>query len=344
MPNFFKSSSLYNSGSLIKGGFNIGIDTSSVVFGPTSTTDFWNGITPPTTGYTVYQSKPTEGPSIRVASTDQELITMSLTYGGSNISTVGGALNYFHSQSTMLAVNQNYPNISTNGLVVHLDAGYTPNYPKTGTTWYNLSSEPGKTIMSGATVPGFSSSVTGSFNFTNINNSFVGSTNLTSSISTQVTIVAVINVTDVTQRSVIFSKYRTTNPTGFLLEAGTAAGTWTNTLRFYAAGYNGNSSDVRGQSNVITQSQKCMVGVTYNSATSGTTLYYNGIALSGSQSGVQSDSGWSTSPNNFSIGTYQPYFAIYSAMNLHNMLIYNRALTAAEMLELYNGQKSRFGI
>jgi hypothetical protein len=48
-------------------------------YGPTSVTDFYSGITPPSGEYTVYQDKPTLGPSIRIF--DGTTIYLFLKFG-----------------------------------------------------------------------------------------------------------------------------------------------------------------------------------------------------------------------------------------------------------------------
>ena len=42
-------------------------------------------------------------------------------------------------------------------------------------------------------------------------------------------------------------------------------------------------------------------------------------------------------------GLYQPPEVYYYSSNLSNVQIYNRVLTAAEVLQNYNATKSRFG-
>jgi hypothetical protein len=138
MPNVISSGTTVVNGTIKRNNFLIGVNT-SVQYGPTSATTFWNGIVPPTSGYTVYAQKTVNGPSIRTAANDSELITISRQYGGTNITTVYDALSYFNGQSNFLVTNIDYPNIVTSGLTLMLDAGYVPSYPTTGTTWNDLS-------------------------------------------------------------------------------------------------------------------------------------------------------------------------------------------------------------
>ena len=44
-------------------------------YGSTSETGFWNGITPPSGGYTIYVNKSVNGPSIRVFDNDADLVS-----------------------------------------------------------------------------------------------------------------------------------------------------------------------------------------------------------------------------------------------------------------------------
>ena len=160
MPNVIASATTVSNGTIKRNNFLIGVNT-SVIYGPTSSTNFWNGIVPPSSGYTVYAQKIVNGPSIRTASNNAELITIAKQYGGTNITTIYDALSYFNSQSNNLVTNIDYPNIVTSGLTLIIDSGYLPSYPTTATTWYDLSGN----VNDGTLVnnPTFSSSNNGYF-------------------------------------------------------------------------------------------------------------------------------------------------------------------------------------
>ena len=67
-------------------------------------------------------------------------VSTGTTYGGPGLQNATEALNWFSSVSQdEVCVNRDYEPIVTNGLLVNVDAGYTPSYPKTGTTLYGLS-------------------------------------------------------------------------------------------------------------------------------------------------------------------------------------------------------------
>ena len=79
--------------------------SSDVVKGPTSSTGFWSGITPPAGGYTIYQNKAANGPSIRTAANDAELITVTAQITGTVYATAADCLSYYAGQIDLLVVN-----------------------------------------------------------------------------------------------------------------------------------------------------------------------------------------------------------------------------------------------
>ena len=137
MPNSIKYSASAQTLALKKGNYWIG--TGDVGKGPTSTTDYYNGITPPSGGYTIYLNKASGGPSIYTAANDASLISLSNTIAGQTFATAAAALDWYSSQSDKMVFNLDYPAIVTNGLILNLDAGFTPSYPTANTTWYDIS-------------------------------------------------------------------------------------------------------------------------------------------------------------------------------------------------------------
>ena len=135
MSNPIKYNTLTETRALNTGDFWIGTDADK---GPTSTTGYYNGITPPSGGYTIYVHKPSGGPSIQVASNDFDLISITNSIAGTSYTTVNECLNYFAGQDDKMVLNRDYEDIVTDGLIFNLDAGFIPSYPRNGTTWYDL--------------------------------------------------------------------------------------------------------------------------------------------------------------------------------------------------------------
>lgn len=66
-------------------------------------------------------------------------VTTGSTYGGPGLQNATECLRWYSIQTNYVCANMDYEPIVTNGLLVNVDAGYTPSYPKTGTTLYGLS-------------------------------------------------------------------------------------------------------------------------------------------------------------------------------------------------------------
>ena len=149
MPNPIKYNLSNQSSALKKGNFWIG--SGDVGKGPTSTNEYWNGITPPRSGYVIYLNKSSNGPSIYVASNDSELITYTNKIAGTNYSTVNECLSYYIQQSDKSVFNRDYASIVTNGLIVSLSGSLANSYPRNGNTWYDMSGNVNGTLTNGAT-------------------------------------------------------------------------------------------------------------------------------------------------------------------------------------------------
>jgi len=132
-----KNTGTVQTNSIKTGNFALGVNQGG--YGLTSSTAFWNGRPPNLGGYVVYSGNGVNSPIMYTVANDAELITLSNQLGGSGITTIYGALNYFNLSSTLTCVNVEPLNIVTNGLRLYLDAGFTPSYPKSGTTWTDLS-------------------------------------------------------------------------------------------------------------------------------------------------------------------------------------------------------------
>lgn len=315
MPNIVKYNLSTSPNSIQSGNFNIGVNNT-----PTNLSQFYTGICPIIGGYTIYINKASNGPSIYAPKNDTQLIEITNNLGG-NVTTATEALVWINSQSTMTVLNNNYPSIVTSGLVMNLDAGFVSSYPKTGTTWKDLSGNGyNGTLVNG---PTYSTDGGGSISFDGtddyvslpINSSFNTSSitfevwaNLSSTPSRQILMVnwqgnsLEVNA----NRSVVMYNYSS----GGQLGAATSAsifnwGSWTHFLGVYD-----NSS----------QSLK---------------TYINGV-LQATSTGVPSTI--------YSVGVHKIAGTDYSLGifgNVASARHYNRALSAAEVLQNYQAGLQR---
>ena len=328
MPNPIKYSASAQTLALKKGNFWIG--TGDVGKGPTSTTDYYNGITPPSGGYTIYLNKASGGPSIYTAANDSQLISLSNTIAGQTFASAA-ALAWFATQTDKMVFNIDYPAIVTNGLVLNLDAGFTPSYPTTGTTWYDLSGNGNNGALTNS--PTFDSGYNGSIVFDAVDDYVnCGNGSSLNSIVTY-TVSTWFNLPTVSRNyNPIFCRH--------------IRGTISSDIEIY--GGNGGVTLVHNRDNggsityVYAQgpasNTPVMYTVTYGQNTWKT--YFNGtldqtftsIAPPLANSGYVTD-----------IGQFYdtPYFL---QGKIYSQQVYNRSLSAAEVLQNFNATKGRYGL
>jgi len=179
MPNPIKYTTGSEPLSLKKGNFYIG--NNSVSKGPTSSTGFYNGITPPTNGYVIYSynSSLPGNLSYFSAANDTQLITYTNNLAGQSYTTVQQCFDYYYSQSDKVCVTQDYsstyPYIVLDGLVFYVDAGVTQSYPTSGTTWTDINGLGPKNNGTLVNSPTYSSDGGGSILFDGVDdNVYVG--------------------------------------------------------------------------------------------------------------------------------------------------------------------------
>lgn len=332
MPNVFKSGSTSTNGSIYKGQFTVGVNT-NVDFGPTSATSFWNGVIPSSGGYTIYQNKAANGPSIRTAANDSSLVSI-LQSMGSTGSTAANVLDWASQQSNIMVANIDYPSIVTSGMVLSYDAGYVSSYPTTANLWRDLSvSNITGNLTNG---PTFSSVSGGSITFDGTND-YVDCGNISSIINTTTITFSVwlkLAATGVNKcilgNEPYYSNGILVNPVGFGLRQ--------RTNNSYQLSLGTNTFPPIEYVPVITTTNWHNVSVT----TDGTTarMYINGgFVKSG---GCTNTIGSTVS---FVLGRVQtPTPAEYWGGNMAAFQLYNRTLSATEVLQNYNALKSRFGL
>ena len=327
-PNFIKYSTTPDDKSIKVGNYSIGV-ASGTTYGPTSGTSYWSGISPPTSGYTIYENKVANGPSIRVPSSSAVLIDYAnRLYSGSSITTEAGALTYFNSLNTVICVNRDYEEIVTSGLTINLDAGFTPSYPKSGTSWTNLSfSGNNGSLVNG---PTFNSANGGTIVFDGVDDYCdISTSKLTSSL---------ITITG-------FIKW--VAGTGGMFFGFTTYDVWTQAGNL---GYNVGASDVYGISSATVTSLG-LIGnwahYTFVMTSTGSIPTNNKIYINGNLQTLSQRLG--TTGNSPGFGSTLRLASwnsvgFYGNLQYGNLQVYNRALTQTEITQNYNAQKSRYGL
>ena len=231
------------------------------------------------------------------------------------------------------------PDINENGLVLFLDAANRLSYPGSGTAWSDLSGNSNTGTLTNG--PTFSAGNMGSILFDGADDQIDCGNNSSLNISTNLTLG-------------IWVKFNSLSSTPNLIAKQWCSGaqfsySWavlSDGRIYYGFDSDGQCSSITGEytsTNIV-----CTTGIWYclnivHTSTS-INLYSNGISIPGTLAGSYGTIYTSTVP--VRLGVYRNLsgaFASYLSGNISNVQIYNRALSATEILQNYNATKSRFG-
>jgi hypothetical protein len=219
---------------------------------------------------------------------------------------------------------QNYgPNIVTNNLILSLDAADINSYPRSGTDWFDVSGYGyNGTLVNG---PTFSSANKGSIVFDGVDD-YVTLSDFSSQFPTNsITVISWAKVTSSVSKptcltfngafNFFYPGFRISNPNLTQLYWDSAT-SWKNASTYYTLG------DIR-----------CFAWTINSTAL---TFYNNAVADGTGTVNKFTPSG----PIRLCLGNAGEY----QVGNVYNISIYNRALSAAEILQNYNMTKTRFGL
>lgn len=337
MPNVVKYNTSTESLSLKKNNFYIG--TGDVGKGPTSSTGFYNGISPPSGGYTIYLNKASGGPSIYTASNDAALISITNQIAGTSYTSATQCLVYYYTQTDKMVVNNEYNGLITDGLVIHVDAGFTPSYPRSGVTMDNLT---------------YTATTAGLYNGIGWGDYGVGGAFLFDGIDDAITVN--YSYTDFSYVGQPFSlcawaNKTQTNPQTRVVQRGLSGGGgywgfgFTNgTQLSFFTGSNSTGATQFSTNNIISNNTWYYIVSTFDN-NSNAKLYLNGNDVTGTPVSLPSPPVpsypvcYNLGLYNCLSGGYKEYFKGYIAQHSG----YNKVLTADEVLQNFNATKSRFG-
>ena len=226
------------------------------------------------------------------------------------------------------------PKTVTNGLVLCVDAADKNSYPDSGTTWNDVSGYDNNGTLVNS--PTFNSGNNGYLLFDGVNE-YVNITNSTSlQVTATFTVCAWIYATTLAARYGIFST-RATNPSGgWQFEVG-VANAGTNRMAVTGVG----TWIAETVDNVIsTNTWRYVCAVKVNNATTGATMYVNGNSVANRVTTAYTISN-NTDVKRIASGTNT--LELFPG-RIAQTLLYNRALSASEILQNYNATKSRFGL
>ena len=325
MPNSIKYSTSAQTLALKKG--NLWIGTGDVGKGPSSSTAYYNGITPAAGGYTIYSYSATQTGNLSYfsAANDAALIAETNRIAGTSYTTAAQCLSYFATQTDRMVCNIDYPAIVTNGLVLNLDAGFTPSYPTTAATWYDLSGNGNNGALTNG--PTFNSSNNGSIVFDGVDDyTTLSSYPIPDNFSYSIWVKVNGNGPQGT-RGIVISN----GSTYIDINAG-------NYILYSLMLSNGSQNLIRSTSGVVASiGAWAHYAATYNRQQA--KLYFNGSEVGSSN--------YTLAPYNdlsaFTVGCYAGgNYNLNGNISIAQM--YNRSLSAAEVLQNYNATKGRFGL
>ena len=223
-----------------------------------------------------------------------------------------------------MAVGYN-PRIVTDGLVLALDAGNTKSYPGSGTTWSDLSGNSNSGTLTNG--PTFNSDNNGSIVFDGSDDVVSISDSSSIDVTPTVTISSWINPSGFgggNYGRIIDSQ----DSYNFFLDNTTSSGT--NAIRYWP-----NTGDALSVNNVVTLNEWANFTVVHSG--SNVVIYKNGISIgtSGSFSTLPSTS------SGLTIGNRDDNAREFEG-KISQVLVYDTALTAAEVKQNYDALKGRY--
>lgn len=218
--------------------------------------------------------------------------------------------------------------IVTNGLVLCVDAGNPRSYPGTGTAWNDATSSGYNFTLTNG--PAYSSSNLGFFTFDAVND--IATAGYNTALDTQ------------TPSVEVWVKTNSLNQNGFWFEKGAVNTQYSLFQEGLAIQWRmniGGVTNLSTASSYISTSAWAQVVGTYTSGTR--VLYVNGVAVnSDSQTGTIA-----TNSSGMSIGAYggnSGSNAYWYNGALSICRVYNKALSATEVLQNFNATRGRYGI
>ena len=221
------------------------------------------------------------------------------------------------------------PKIITNGLVLSLDAANNKSYPRSGTTWSDLSGNNNNGTLTNG--PTFSAGNQGSIVYDGVDDYISGTNNSSLQLLNDLTIGAWVKLgSGGNANQGIFEKMVNIGYSGYgITRQDDYFKFWTGSSGTFAY----------TNSNITYSSGNNWYYVVGRRMAGNNRLFINSILQTDSQSPPLSDSG-----EVYVIGRYYSNIANYYFVgNIAHVFTYNRALSAIEILQNYNATKSRFG-
>jgi len=227
------------------------------------------------------------------------------------------------------------PKTITDGLVLYMDAANSKSYVSGSTTWNDISRGGNNgTLING---PTYNSSNGGSIVFDGVDDRVSRTTNINTGQNFTVNAWIYPTLLGTTRRAVAASSYNYTGQNGWFFDVG---GGGTNNAFFFSVG-NDNAYRVAA-ANTLSLSQWVYISAVCQNGGGSINLYKNGVETSYAATVLSTNTLTYTYPQ-FNVGfrdtagVTDPYTG-----NIAQVTIYNKTLTASEVLQNYNATKGRY--
>lgn len=303
-------------------------------YGPSEISGWYNGVTPPSGGYAIYATSGSQIVSVTIANNTSSLILIAQQFTGQTFSSSSQAIDYLNANGYAV-VNQVYGGVVTSGLQLYLNAGNVSSYPGSGNNWYDLSTN--NYTASLINSPGYTSSNGGTLTF----NGATQYVDTNQSLASNEFSVGAWFKSSAGGIKMILSKETTTGwPWNYRI--------WLNGGAIIGDIALAGGSNVSITSPLSSYNNGSWYNVMFTRNDSTLRLYVNGTevtntpdtltgAITNSQEvwiGRSAFTGGGISPT----GNY-PYNG-----SISEIMIYNRVLSASEILQNFDATKTRFGL
>ena len=252
-------------------------------------------------------------------------------YNQTRFTTIASALEFIAGSTIYSMVGGTLDNIVTNGLILNLDCSQKNSYPGSGTIWYDLSGNGDDGVLSNGST--FNSANGGSIVFDGVDDYVLTPSLLDASLNPNESVFVWFNPTAAGQ---------------IVSELGQAVinSTWHDSnIEVNSSGIFSFSVWHNGLTNKVVSSAKSFnnwyhLGFTYSGTTF--TAYINGSSIGTTTLIRQAPS--SLHYGLCSIDSTNMGTNAYGSGKMGNFMFYNRALTATEVTQNFNAQKSKFGL
>jgi hypothetical protein len=229
------------------------------------------------------------------------------------------------------------PAIVTDGLVFYHDAANRRSYSGSGTSVFNITGTKTGILTNGV---GYTTANQGYFSFDGTNDFIDLSTNL--NVGSNFSVFAWVYPGNINQRNAIVgNSYPYTSADGWFLSTATNYLGTSNTF-FISVGADSSYRTANNES-IITNRWNYMGGTVTNGG-GNITLYTGGIAVTSYQGGAMNANTITYNTQDMAIGRRVSTNTEYFIGNIALVKIYNRTLTAQEVLQNYNATKGRYGL